>query len=94
MSYITSMIMAMTGNIASGLRRYLKKIPWWLGGKGKTPPEDIGGPHGFIAFKKAVNDPGHEEYHEYRKWLHLKEDEVWNRHEFNLPQVQHRLIKI
>jgi len=65
-----------------------------IGGEGKTPPEDIGGPHGFIAFKKAVNDPAHEEYYEYREWLKLKDLEVWNRYEFNLPEVQHRLIRI
>ena len=36
--------------------------PVCLGGANACPPEDVGGPPGYVDFLQAVNDPAHEEH--------------------------------
>lgn len=40
-----------------------------LKGKGNCPPEDCGGPWGYMQMLEAVSDPKHPEYENYREWL-------------------------
>lgn len=61
--------------------------PVCVTGKGKCPPEDCGGVWRFAAMKEAVNDPDHPEYEEYRDWLGLEENEIWDFKEFDLEEV-------
>jgi hypothetical protein len=43
--------------------------PRLLEGEGSAPPEDVGGPHGYELFLRALNDPEHPEHDEYRSWV-------------------------
>lgn len=65
-----------------------------MGGQGSCPPEDCGGTHGFEDFKKAVNDPLHEEYASYREWIGLEDGEIWNDNEIYVGRVVKMLEKI
>ncbi len=61
--------------------------PICVAGKGQCPPEDCGGVWGFAEMKEVVNDPNHPEYEEYREWLGLEEDDIWDFEEFDLEEV-------
>ena len=45
------------------------KYPRCLGGARACPPEDCGGPGGYINFLGAISDPEHEEHDEYLDWI-------------------------
>lgn len=42
--------------------------PILVGGAGCRPPEDVGGPYGFLEFLEAMDDTSHEEHEEYVTW--------------------------
>ncbi len=65
--------------------------PICVAGKGQCPPEDCGGVWGFAEMKEAINDPDHPEYEEYREWLGLEENEIWDAKEFDLEEVNEEL---
>lgn len=44
------------------------RLPAFLDGKWKTPPEDVGGAPGFEMFLEAIADPAHEEHDHLVKW--------------------------
>lgn len=37
-----------------------------------TPPEDVGGPHGYAEFLEAWHDPGHDGHKAMRRWVGRK----------------------
>ena len=39
-----------------------------LDGKGACPPEDVGGPPGYLNFCEAISDPEHPEHENYLHW--------------------------
>ena len=43
--------------------------PRCVDGQGMCPPEDVGGPHGFLEFKEAMSDPTHERHEELVEWF-------------------------
>lgn len=43
--------------------------PVCLSGKMNCPPEDCGGVWGYAEMLRILNQPDHEEYESYRKWL-------------------------
>ena len=45
------------------------KHPVLLAGKGACPPEDVGGPYGYMDFLEAIGDPEHEEHESMLEWL-------------------------
>jgi hypothetical protein len=50
-----------------------------IGGKGACPPEDCGGIWGYEEIKTIfAKSPQSEEAEEYREWLGLDDDEVWD----------------
>lgn len=55
-----------------------------IAGKGKCPPEDCGGPWGYERLKMSVNNPGDDEYEEFREWLSLEEGELYDAKEFDI----------
>lgn len=61
--------------------------PQCIGGKGKCPPEDIGGIPGYRNFLKLSKDPKHPEYEETMEWLGLAEGEKWDPNEFDLEEA-------
>ena len=44
------------------------RSPLCLAGANACPPEDVGGPPGYIEFLDAIGDPSHEEHHDMLEW--------------------------
>lgn len=44
------------------------KLPLCLDGANACPPEDVGGPPGYVEFLEAINDPAHEEHEAMLEW--------------------------
>ncbi len=44
------------------------RLPRFIKGQWRTPPEDIGGVPGFEMFLEAINDPAHEEHDHLIEW--------------------------
>ena len=44
------------------------EYPTFVGGARRCPPEDVGGPDGFMDFLEAVLDPSHEEHRVALDW--------------------------
>ena len=44
------------------------KSPRCLDGAHACPPEDVGGPPGYVDFLQAINDPKHEEHKSMLEW--------------------------
>ena len=44
------------------------KYPCFVDGSRRCPPEDVGGPGGFMGFLEALLDPGHEEHKRMIEW--------------------------
>ena len=42
--------------------------PGVVAGEGACPPEDVGGPGGYAAFREAIADPGHPDHEQVRSW--------------------------
>jgi hypothetical protein len=42
--------------------------PICLDGANACPPEDVGGPPGYVDFLQAINDPAHEEHQTMLEW--------------------------
>jgi hypothetical protein len=54
--------------VRSGAREW-GELPLLLGGERAGPPEDAGGPHGFMELLAVLGDPEHPEHAEYREWV-------------------------
>ena len=65
--------------------------PSCIGGKGKCPPEDCGGIHGYQNFLEILSDPKDPEYEETREWAWLGEGEEWDVNEFDLEKADARM---
>ena len=44
------------------------EYPAFVGGARRCPPEDVGGPEGFIRFLEAILDLAHEEHRDMVRW--------------------------
>jgi len=58
-----------------------------IGGKGACPPEDCGGPWGYINLIEVLKDPANPEHDEMKEWLGIGEDDEWNVNNFNLEET-------
>lgn len=65
-----------------------------VGRQGTCPPEDCGGTHGFKEFKKAINNPSHEEYASYSPWIGLEAGEARNDNQIHADTVVKILEKV
>ncbi len=45
-----------------------QKYPVCIAGKRACPPEDCGGPWGYMEFAEAIKDPSHERHGEFIEW--------------------------
>jgi hypothetical protein len=45
-----------------------KAYPACIDGKRACPPEDVGGPWGYVEFVEAIGDPAHERHEEFVDW--------------------------
>lgn len=54
------------------------RLPVFLGGEWRTPPEDVGGAPGFDMFLEAINDPNHEQHDDLVAWYgkHFDRDDI------------------
>ena len=58
-----------------------------IDGKGACPPEDCGGPWGYMNMIEILKDPENPECGEMREWLGMEEDEEWDADQFNLEDT-------
>jgi hypothetical protein len=45
------------------------RYPICTGGERRCPPEDVGGPHGYREFLRAIRNPKHAEHDSYLEWV-------------------------
>ncbi|MDR1883649.1 MAG: plasmid pRiA4b ORF-3 family protein [Prevotella sp.] len=65
-----------------------KKKAVCLSGKGACPPEDCGGTYGYEDIKNVFKtDPTGDQADEYREWLGLDEEDVWDADAFNIDET-------
>jgi Plasmid pRiA4b ORF-3-like protein len=64
--------------------------PLCIDGANACPPEDVGGPPGFMNFVEAMSDPKHEEHADMMRW----HGERFDPKRFNRSVVNRRLKKI
>ena len=57
--------------ISEGQRQVERGVsyPRCVAGEMQCPPEDCGGPWGYVRFLDALADPDHEEHEEYLTWI-------------------------
>ena len=58
--------------------------PVCLAGERRCPPEDVGGPSGYLEFLEVIFEPGHEEFSHFRGWAGGK----FHAEEFNVMAVK------
>ncbi len=61
--------------------------PICIKGKRACPPEDCGGPWGYVEFLEAIQNPSHPEHEEMLEWI----EGDFESEEFNLDEVNQRL---
>lgn len=61
------------------------RLPRFIAGAHRPPPEDVGGPPGFEMFLEAVNDPAHPEH------AHLS---AWYGKPFNPDDIEEKTIRM
>ena len=66
------------------------KSPQCLNGANACPPEDVGGPPGYIEFLETINDPTHEEHESMLEWCGGSFDPA----AFHLDDINERLRQI
>lgn len=62
-------------------------------GKSQCPPEDCGGPWGYMQLKEILEDPSDPEFESYTEWLGLEENENWDPKYYDLEYHQQLLIE-
>ena len=65
-----------------------------IAGKGACPPEDCGGPWGYMQLKEVFADSRHPEHEEMKEWLGLDEDEAWDAEEFDLEAASESVQQV
>jgi hypothetical protein len=61
-----------------------------VAGENASPPEDVGGPPGYLEFLAAIRDPTHEEHTNFSRWIGGHFDPT----AFDLAEVNARLAEI
>jgi len=46
-----------------------KRYPLCIAGENASPPEDSGGPYGYMEMLEIIKNPSREEFHSTRTWL-------------------------
>lgn len=64
--------------------------PLCVGGAHACPPEDVGGPPGYLEFLEAIRDPNHEEHASMLSWIGGAFDPM----AFDVDEVNERLAEI
>jgi hypothetical protein len=66
-------------------------VPECKAGKGACPPEDCGGPWGYMNLKETLADPKHPDYKEIKRWLGLGKHDQWDADAFDIKATNERL---
>lgn len=69
------------------LEKILKEeiqLPVCTGGRGTCPPEDCGGPSGYLNLQEALANPDHPQHNEMMEWLGFEEGDKWNADAFDI----------
>ncbi len=69
------------------IENYIGTLPVCTAGALNCPPEDVGGIWGFQEFKRAINNPSHPEYEEYKEWV----GEYYNTDYFDVDEINEML---
>ena len=67
-----------------------RRYPVVLEGRRATPPEDVGGPHGYQDLLEVLQDPENEEHVRYRMWVGPRFDPE----HFDVTAVNRRLARL
>ena len=65
-------------------------LPVCLKAAGACPPEDCGGPHGYVRFLEVLDDPKHPEYNDLRNWI----GGDWDSEHYDIVWVNQSLAKL
>lgn len=66
-----------------------------IAGKGACPPEDCGGVWGYEDLKAIFKErPNSDEAFEFREWLFLEEDEIWDANAFDLEEANEEVREV
>jgi len=65
------------------------KLPLCIAGANACPPEDVGGPPGYIEFLDAISDPSHEEHKSMLEWI----GGAFDPKAFDLAEINERLAE-
>lgn len=65
-------------------------LPAFIEGEWAGPPEDCGGPFGFMDFLEAMDDPSHEEHEHLREWYGRPFDHV----DIGVPHIEDGLAHL
>ena len=66
-----------------------------VAGKGVCPPEDCGGVWGYEEIKNIFAfGPESDEANEFREWLGLKKNEIWDPNTFDLAEANNNVRKM
>jgi len=60
-----------------------KQYPRCIAGERRTPPEDVGGTHGYEEYLEAIADPEHEEHENVLRWRGAFDPEAFSPDEVN-----------
>ena len=64
-----------------------KTYPVCVHGKRSGPPEDVGGPWGYMGFVEAMRDPKHPQHDEFTEWY----EDPFDPEAFDIDEVNRRL---
>jgi len=64
-----------------------------LDGGGKCPPEDCGGPWGYMDLKKILADKKHPDYYDMREWMGLT-GKPWKPDSFDMAKAKKAVNRI
>lgn len=67
-----------------------KEYPVCLAGKRACPPEDVGGPWGYMEFAEAIRDPKHDQYEAFMEWRGKFDPEAFSVEEINEELQRHQ----
>ncbi len=67
-----------------------KVYPVCIAGKRACPPEDVGGPWGYMEFAEAIRDPEHEQHEEFLEWRGEFDPEAFSVEEINEELRRHQ----
>lgn len=60
------------------IKNHDQPSPYLLEAEGQTPPEDVGGIHGFSHFREIMLDPNHPNYDEMKTWVGYWNSELYD----------------